>query len=178
MKKWSYIFFDKVDTRPYVTFRSQLDIQSVEVVFESKSRVKIIIGNFGWVFFGNLVLKFYGGSPFILVEAEMQPQKSGTAYIFDGLLGGKIPKIAFKDNQTDRIIVENPTDSLVAKKVRNRTIMALFPKGTIAIFPTPHAYIYPTENGFNLGFVQAGTEDGITFFGTKLHPKDDKVWRP
>ena len=42
-KKWPYIFFDKVDLRPYKKITGELSINSVKIVSDGSSRANIII---------------------------------------------------------------------------------------------------------------------------------------
>ena len=178
-KPWPYIFFDKVDLRPYKKFTSDLTVNSVKILSEGSSRVNIILSRItAGPFAGELILKFYSGSPFILVEAAMKINQPRCAYLFDGLLSGAFPKIVYKSNETDLFITEKPSPGLSSKKVRNRTIMVESPEGTIAIFPAPHAFIYPLDFSDNYGFVQAGNENGRDLLGTKSQPNGDNRYRP
>jgi len=178
-KTWPYIFFDKVDLRPYNKLTCNFEINSVNIVSEGSYRADIIISRITvGSFKGDLILKFFSGSPFILVEAAMMPNNTNCAYIFDGLLSGIFSNIVYKNNETDQFVIEKPTSGLTAKKVRNRTIMAQFKEGTLAVFPAPHAFIYPLDFSDNYGFVQAGNENGKDLFGTKSQPNGDNRYRP
>ncbi len=178
-KPWPYIFFDKVDLRPHQKITAELVLHSVKIVSEGASRASIIISKItAGSFNGDLVFRFYGGSPFVQVEAAMMASQTGCAYIFDGLLSGTFLNVAWKNNETDQFVIEKPASGLSAKKVRNRTIMAQFPEGTLAIFSAPHAFIYSLDLSDNYGFVQAGTENGKDLFGTKSQPNGDNRYRP
>jgi hypothetical protein len=178
-KKWPYIFFDRVDTRPYETITGDFTANSVEVVSEGIARANIKISEIrAGSFNGDMIIKLYSGSPFILVEAAMMANQANCAYIFDGLLSGDFSNIVYKSNETDKYITEKPENGLFTKKVRNRTIMAQFDEGTLAIFPAPHAFIYPLDFSDNYGFVQAGRENGKNLLGTKSQPNGDNRYRP
>ena len=178
-KPWPYIFFDKVDLRPYKKYTCDLLVNAVKIVSDGTSRANIIVSKISTDSFnGDLVFKLYSGSPFILVEAAMKSNTAGCAYIFDGLLSGAFANIVYKNNLTDQFVTEKTTPGLTAKKVRNRTIMAQFSKGTLAIFPAPHAFIYPLDFSDNYGFVQAGNENGKDLIGTKSQPNGDNRYRP
>ena len=179
LKPWPYIFFDKVDLRPFKTFVSDLSINSVKIISDGPSRINIIVSKISaGTFNGDLIFKFYSGSPFILVEAKMLSNEIRCAYLFDGLLTGTFSDIAYKSNILDEFVFEKPGPGLASKKVRNRTIMAQFTNGTLAVFPAPHAFIYPLDFSNNYGFVQAGSENGKDMIGTKSQPNGDNRYRP
>ena len=176
---WPYVFFDRVNRRPYQKYTADLDPQSVQVVSDGLARAKIIISKIAaGPFSGYLVLYIYSGSPFIQIEAAMQTYDPRIAYLYDVLFGGSFSRVVYRDNVTDDFVHINPSGALTAKKVRNRTIMAEFPSGTLAVFPAPHAYIYPTDLTVNLGFVQVGEENGKDLIGTKSHPEGDGRFMP
>ncbi|MHC4681135.1 MAG: hypothetical protein ACYTEK_20845 [Planctomycetota bacterium] len=176
---WPYVFFDRVNRRPYQRHTAVLDPRSVRVVSEGLTRAKIIISKIGaGPFSGDLVLYFYSGSPFMQIEAAMETRDPRVAYLYDVLFGGSFSDVVYKDNVTEDFIHTNPSGALTAKKVKNRTIMAQFPSGTLAVFPAPHAYIYPTDLTVNLGFVQVGDQNGQDLLGTKSHPEGDGRFMP
>ena len=175
-----YIFFDKVDRRPHQRHTARLDPHSAKVASDGPARASIVISSISaGSFAGDLVLRFYSGSPFIHIDAAMTTKAPKVAYLYETLLGGDFPKVTHKSNTTDEFVTEAPPEKeLARRKVRNRTIMAAMPKGTLAIFPPPHAYIYPTDFSDNLGFVQVGRERGTDYFGLKSHPRGDNRFRP
>lgn len=176
---WPYVFFDRVNRRPYQKHTADLDPQLVQVVSDGLTRAKIIISKIAaGPFWGDLVFYVYSGSPFIQIEAAMETYDPRVAYLYDVLFGGSFSDVVYKDNVTDDFVHINPSSPLAAKKVRNRTIMAQFPFGTLAVFPAPHAYIYPTDLTLNLGFVQVGEENGRDLLGTKSHPEGDGRFMP
>lgn len=168
-----YIFFDYVDTRPYTRYEADLSITRVTVT-SSGRRVSISLsGLSAGSFSGDLVIHLYSGSPLIHMEAAMTTMAPWAAYIYDALLSGTFSTICYKDN-TDQFRRITPQGELSAKKVRNRTIISEFSRGSIAVFPPPHAYIFPTDYSVNQGFVQAGA--GL--FGTRQSPLGDEGFRP
>ncbi|MBN2535670.1 MAG: dockerin type I repeat-containing protein [Spirochaetales bacterium] len=170
---WPYIFFDCVDTRPYTRYTAELDIKTVKVQSEGK-RAKIIISviNAG-SFTGDLVITLYSGSPLLHVEAVMATGEPWVAYIYNALLSGNFQTVCFQ-NTSGELIRMTPPTVLTAQKVRYRTIIASFSRGNIAVFPSPHAYIFPVDFSDNQGFVQAG--GGV--FGTRQPPSGDDRYRP
>jgi hypothetical protein len=174
-----YVFFDKVDTRDYEKVTAQLVPGRVQVVGEGPSRTRVTIsGLSAGTFSGDLVLTFYDGSPLIHLVAALAPEAPKVAYLYETLLGGTFPAVVFKSNTTDRFVTERPAKLLSARKVRSRTIMAEAPAGTVALFPPPHAFIYPMDFSDNLGFVQLGREGDLDLLGLKSHPRGDHRFRP
>lgn len=174
-----YVFFDKVDTRDYERVTATLVPRSVHVASDGPARTRVTIsGLSAGTFAGDLVLTFYDGSPLIHVVAALAPEAPKVAYLYETLLGGEFPAVVFRSNTTDRFVTERPAKPLAARKVRSRTIMAEGPRGTIALFPPPHAFIYPTDFSDNLGFVQLGREGDLDLLGLKSQPRGDHRFRP
>lgn len=81
-KPWPYIFFDKVDLRLFKSFTGDLSVHSVSVVSDGPYRANIIISKISaGSFNGDLIIKFYSGSPFVLIESAMIVNEPGVAYI-------------------------------------------------------------------------------------------------
>ena len=178
-KKWPYIFFDKVDLRPFEKFSSSLVVNSARIVSDGLTRISITLSEISaGAFYGDLVFKLYSGSPFIHITGEMVMPEPRVAYLYDGLLSGSFTNAIYKDNKTDKIVIEDPLLPLQSKTVRHRTIMSGFKAGTLAIFPAPHAFIYPLDFSDNYGFVQAGRENGENIIGIKSQPNGDNRYRP
>lgn len=174
-----YIFFDKVDKRPHARHTAELDPRSIKVSSIGTGRARVAVSRLSaGSFSGELILNFHGGSPFIHIDAAMSTDGQKVAYLYETLLGGTFPKVTHKSNTTDEFVTETPRKELSRRKVRNRTIMAEMPAGTLALFPPPHAYIYPSDLSDNLGFVQVGREQDTDWFGLKSHPRGDNRFRP
>src|SRR6185503_8071460 len=136
-----YIFFDKPITErngPVKNFTSSLDLKSARVTSAGKRATisfdRISAGPFS----GTLDFTFYAGSPFILVEAAMSQPEPAMAYIYDAVLDGEFSSIVWKD-LADKFVRSPQTGPAEAVAVRHRTIMAENDRGTLAIFPSPHA---------------------------------------
>jgi hypothetical protein len=125
-----------VDERPYSKHTAVLDLVSVKVVSEG-SRLTFIFSTLKAVSFsGDLIVTIYNGSPLLHVEAAMATEDPRVAYIYDALLSGNFTIICFK-NTDDQFVSITPSGELSAHKVRNRTIIAAFSSGSIAVFPPP-----------------------------------------
>jgi hypothetical protein len=153
-----YIFFDKPATGkngPVRHFDSALDLQTVRVE-SAGQRATIALGRLSaGPFSGELVFRIYDGSPFVQVEAAMGLEEKGVAYIYDAVLDGEFKTIVWKDLQ-DQFTRAAPTGDPQPIAVRNRTIMAENDRGTLAIFPPPHAFFFPRDYSINFKFAQTG----------------------
>jgi hypothetical protein len=150
-----YIFFDKPAKRPHDRIAAVLDLKSVRVESAGR-RVAIAFSTLSaGPFSGELIIRLYAGSPFLHLEAAMAPDRKGVAYIYDVLLAGDFPVLAWKDTR-DRFVRESPEGALSPRVVRHRTILAELPGGSLAVFPPPHAFFFPRDHTDNFGFVQAG----------------------
>lgn len=174
-----YVFFDKVDTRDYEKVTATLAPRAVQVASDGPSRARVTIrGLSAGTFSGDLVVAFYDGSPLIHVVAALAPEAPRVAYLYDTLVGGTFPAVVFKRNTNDQFVAERPAKPLAARTVRGRLIMAEGPAGTVALFPPPHAFIYPMDFSDNLGFVQLGREGDLDLLGLKSQPRGDHRFRP
>jgi hypothetical protein len=150
-----YIFFDKPSTRPHQRHAAELDFRSVRA--ESRGRrlsiafSKLSAGPFS----GDLVVTIYAGSPLLHVEAVMGVDQRLVAYIYDFVLEGSFERFAWRDPQ-DRFARAAPEGEPRPIAVRHRTIMAESDRGTVALFPPPHAFFFPRDHTDNFAFVQAG----------------------
>ncbi|MBN1697872.1 MAG: hypothetical protein JW881_10200, partial [Spirochaetales bacterium] len=139
---WPYIFFDCVDARPYSRSTAHLELDSVKVKSEGARTTVSFSTLTAGVFSGELAVTIYNGSPLLHVEAVMTEEEPRVAYIYDALFSGAPPVVCYKDT-SDRFIRTDPPDALTAYMVRHRTIIAEFPAGSLAVFPPPHAYVFP-----------------------------------
>ncbi len=176
------IFFDNPWQRPYKTFKAQLLRKETKVVSRG-SRVQIqispvIAGSFS----GDIVITLFNGTALVKIAAVMSTSIESAAIVYDA---GLIHRTSWDHDRWNNI---NPWGSLlwadpldkphaltrmsdpmgstnVATKYR--TIVAQNTKGSIAVFPPPHQYFFPEDNGYNLKFNWYGRnyKDLITGFG-------------
>lgn len=154
-----YVFFDKPWTGkngPVKTHEAALDLKSARVesagARASVSFSKLTAGPFS----GELVLRFYAGSPFFHVEAAMGLEEKLVAYIYDFTLDGDWKSVAWKDNVTDQWVRVVPEGAPRPVGVRNRAIFAEADAGTVGVFPAPHAFFFPRDHTVNFRFAQVG----------------------
>ena len=141
---WPYIFFDNVDTRPYTRYSTNFDFTQVKVTGEGVRAAISFSTISAGTFSGDLVLYLYSGSPLIHPEAAMVTRTPWAAYIYDALISGNTGTICYK-NSVDQFVRTTPVGELTPHTVRNRTIISEFSQGCIAVFPPPHAYIFPVD---------------------------------
>ncbi|HSU55287.1 MAG TPA: hypothetical protein VLT36_14620, partial [Candidatus Dormibacteraeota bacterium] len=153
-----YIFFDKPATGtngPVRHFTAALDLKSVRVE-SAGARATVSLNRLrAGPFSGDLNLHFYAGSSLIQIEAAMRQEQKGVAYIYDAVVEGRFEKIAWK-NPNDEFVREIPSGMPRPVAVRYRTIMAESEKGTVAVFPPPHAFFFPRDYSINFKFAQVG----------------------
>ncbi len=150
-----YLFFDKPAKRPHARHDAALDLRAVRVESAGRRATIAFASLAAGPFSGELVVRLYTGSPLLHVEAAMAPGRKGIAYIYDFLLAGDFPVVAWKDAR-GRFVRESPDGPPSPRVVRHRTILAELPGGSIAVFPPPHAFFFPRDHTDNFGFVQAG----------------------
>jgi hypothetical protein len=153
-----YIFFDKPSdgkNGPVRHFNSVLDLKNVRVG-SSGNRAMISFSQISaGPFSGDLNIHIYAGSPLLQVDAAMSLEEKAGAYIYDAVLDGDFKTIAWKD-LTDQFVRQTPSGEAQPVAVRNRTIMAESERGTLAVFPSPHAFFFPRDYTVNFKFAQVG----------------------
>jgi len=182
---WPYIFFDDVDanTPLPVPYMSQLNPQTVRVISESPTRVKIVFStlNLG-PFNGDLTCYVYDGSPLVQFQASMLVDEPWVAYIYDALFYGNFANVAYKDsNGNFQTVAASSLSQTVPGEaakltLKHRTVMGTQTggTGTLAVVAPPHTCVYPLDQSDNYGFLQAGK----TFIGTKMTFNGDNRYRP
>ena len=160
-----YIFFDKPARGPKETHEAALDLKSVRVESAGR-RVAIRFSRLSaGPFSGELVVRIYAGSPFLHLEGAMAQGKSIIAYIYDFVLDGDFPRVAWKDT-ADRWRRRPAAGGTRALAVRNRAIFAESDAGTVAVFPPPHAFFFPRDYSDNFKFARIGEKR----FGLRQDP--------
>lgn len=154
-----YTFFDHVfkDETEVKWSDSVLQAGLVRASSAGTSATIELEGLTAGLFHGSLQLHLHAGSPLVQVQAVMALEKPETAYCYEAVMQGTFSKISWCDLD-DHLQSAAPEAGLKPLKVRYRTIMAGDGKGTLAVFPPPHAYLYPKDEADNFGFVQAGSQ--------------------
>jgi hypothetical protein len=154
-----YIFFDK----PASQKNGPVKVHEVALALTS-ARVESD-GTRAWISFptlsagpfsGELVVRFYAGSPFFHFEAAMSLEEKLVAYVYDFMLEGDWKSVAWKDNVSDRWTRVAPDGPPRPVGVRNRAIFAEVDSGTVGVFPPPHAFFFPRDHTVNFKFAQVG----------------------
>ncbi len=168
---WPYVFFDQVSASSHES--PKLDLRRVRVE-SAGERATITFSSLSCTSFaGDLVCEIYSGSPLLHLSASMEPNQGWTAYLYDPTLVGRFPTVAYMNLSNLIVRATPPTGPPTKQQVRNRTIMAEYPAGTLAVFPPPHAYFYPTDLADNMGYVQLGANE----FGIREEPRgDNRYW--
>ncbi|RPH51713.1 MAG: hypothetical protein EHM91_00925 [Planctomycetota bacterium] len=154
-----YIFFDKPaagKNGPVATHDAVLALASARVE-SAGARASIAFSTLSaGPFSGELIFRFYAGSPFFRVEAALGLEQTLVAYIYDFTLDGDWKSVAWKDNvgeQWTRVVPEGAPKPV---GVRNRAIFAETPAGCVGVFPPPHAFFFPRDHSVNFKFAQVG----------------------
>lgn len=179
------IFFDRPDRRSFSLEKAMLDFDSVRVSSTGRRCTLTIHTLRSPSFEGTLNFIFYPGSKLIRMEAAVSTKHDSVAYLYStGLIDGA---------QSFRSICwDSPLDGF-QRVARNevttgpqttafRTIIAESEKGTLAVFPPPHQFLYPLDFADNYGYNWAGDDylDMFTGFalGVRQPPYGDRRWVP
>lgn len=151
----SYVFFDKPAGRKHETLTAKLDISKVTVTSAGPRAVIHLSTMTAGVFSGELQIHLFAGSPLIRVVAALTPDAPGIAYIYDALIsGGGFTSVAF-ENVGEQIQTRKlDGDTLKPLAVHCRTLIGQSANGSLAIFPTPHAFFFPRDRTDNFSFAQ------------------------
>lgn len=181
---WS-IFFDRVPTRPYTVEKGYLVPEKV-TVSTHKGRATIEIdGLSSERFSGSLAFTLYHGSPFVHMEARVSTSRDATAFLYHvGLAktGTDGHNLHWLDpfGNAKSIALENETARVY--KTRFRSMALSSDRGSLAISPFPHQYLYPLDFAENYGYNWAGHEyldmiDGFAW-GVRQPPIGDRRYVP
>lgn len=176
------IFFDNPYKRPYKTHLMELHKQKAAVV-SAGSRTTVIISQVkAGSFTGDLHITLFDGSPLLKVEAVVATPLDSLAIIYDAGLIKKTPwdkdkwnnispwkSVFWKDPYNQSQSVKHLSDPMRSQNVatKYRTIVAQTKQGAIAVFPAPHQYFFPQDNGYNMHFnwFGRGYKDLIASYG-------------
>lgn len=152
-----YTFFDHVfkDESEVVWNESALEPKFVKLSRAGTHATITIGGLKAGLFHGSLLIHLYSGSSLVHLQGMMTLEQPETAYCYEVVLEGAFPSVAWADLE-DHLQHAVPEGEMTPKKVRYRTIMAEGDTGTLALFPPPHAFMYPKDEADNFGFVQTG----------------------
>ena len=141
------------------------------------------------IFSGAIRYTFFPGSRLIQQEAIASTTEPDTAYYYDAGLrmgddahrqaGGNMnSEIAYYDTagefRTAR--ATGPERSPVA--VRYRALAGNLGKGSVAVFPPPHAYFMPRDFTSNMGYVWQTAWRGALSLGIRQLPDDNTLFYP
>jgi hypothetical protein len=159
MSIWN-VFFDKPASRPYQTHQSRLDKRKVRVLSEGK-RAAVALGDVTiGPFTGELHLTVYPGSRLVHVEAVVSTQEDRRAIIYDAGLVGEAPgwrRMAWLDTEgRAQSSTADPQGGDRPLAVRHRTLVAEADRGSLACFPPPHQFFFPTDWTDNFRYVWMG----------------------
>ena len=156
------VFFDTPATRPFQTYRSQLDLKRVRVASQGQ-RATISIGDVTiGPFAGELRLTLYRGASLVHVETVVHTQEDRRAILYDtglALPSASKTRFAWVDTEGKLSAQEaspDATDRHLA--VRHRTLIAETASGSVACFPPPHQFFFPRDQTDNLKTVWYGRD--------------------
>lgn len=153
-----YVFFDNPRRRPSTKHDSTLAPKDVRVTSTGRRATIAIGGLSAGPFSGDLLMHLYDGSPFVHFQAAMTHNEPGRAYIYDAYLDGRLQHVSYEtvEGKLENRAVSDKVENLA---VRYRTIMSSsWGGGTVALFPTPHAFFFPRDYSNNLKFTQASSK--------------------
>ncbi len=166
-----YTFFDHVfKSEAEVTWQeSSLQANKLRVSSSGTSATIELGGMKAGLFHGSLQLHLYAGSPLVHLQAVMTLEQPETAYSYEVILESAFTQIFWADLE-DQLQSASPEGDMKPRRVRYRTIIGRQGEaGALALFPPPHAFLYPKDEADNFGFVQTGARGiGICQPVTKL----------
>lgn len=158
------VFFDKVHTRPYESFKMNLSRESARVTTEHGRTTVTFSGASAGPFAGEFRFTFYPGASIVNAEALLSTDRPATAFLFDsGLIasGDSTPfkRIVYQnpDRHSVEVLPEAMKRDAIRVPVRHRTIGAEGEQGGYAfILPRPHQYFYPLDFSDNYSTAWVG----------------------
>ncbi len=156
------VFFDTPATRPFQSYRSQLELKRVRVASQGH-RATVAIGDVTiGPFVGELRLTFYRGASLVHVETVVHTQEDRRAILYDtGLALPSASKTRFAWVDTEgKLQREEASPDAIDRHlaVRHRTLIAETASGSVACFPPPHQFFFPRDLTDNLKTVWYGRE--------------------
>jgi hypothetical protein len=154
------IFFDRVPTKPFQSYKVELDKKAASVKSEGSRTIVSVSGVSSSTFSGYIEITFYNNTPLFNVAAVMTTRQDSAAILYDAGMVSKTPtwsKIGWaKTDDTFQNNAFNGADSAQNIMVKYRTIIGQTVNGSLAVFPAPHQYFYPLDEAFNLKFTWHG----------------------
>lgn len=202
------VFFDKVDAKGYINGPLELNLNKIAVESgKTRATIKYSSLHFA-DFSGELWFTFFEGSPLIHVEAVVSTEKDARAILYTGALsmntaqvqsvtyhqaGAEIQSIFNKDVAAFRqwepfksrgLGKGGDTSQLYGQfekgylQTKNRAVAARLQKGSVAVFPTPHKFLYPLDYAENFAFNFAWKKGDRLEIGARQPPVGDGRHRP
>ena len=180
------VFFDNPPRRPHQTYPAVLQRDKIRVESHGRRSTVILDGLSAGSFRGDLRFTVYPGCRLLHIEAVVNTDKEGCAFLYDAGLTSATPDwktLAWVDTD-DRLQRVATTAQKVATPlaVRYRTLVAESAGGSVAVLPPPHRYIYPLDFADNFKLVWLGRGfhgHGDTWgFGIRQPPEGDGRWVP
>lgn len=141
------------------------------------------------VFEGGIRYTFYPGSRLLHQEAVVKTAEPDTAFYYDGgmrmsveadrRVGGNMEStLVYYDTrgQLRRDPATGPEWTPV--KARYRTLAAPVGKGSVAVFPAPHQYLFARDFTTNMGFLFHSAWRGGVWLGIRQWPDDNSNFYP
>src|SRR5262249_14690295 len=179
-------FFDNPPQRPHETFPVVLERKSVHAQSQGRRSTVKIAGLSAGPFHGDLRFSVFPGCRLVHSEAVVSTDKDACAILYDAGLAGSEPDwktVAWIDTH-DELQRVQATSQKTATPVaaRHRTIVAEGERGSVALLPPPHQYLYPLDfavnvkfSGHGRGFHHQGEDWG---FVIRQPPEGDKRFVP
>ncbi|MBI5767686.1 MAG: hypothetical protein HZA93_07810 [Verrucomicrobia bacterium] len=178
------VFFDKVHTRPAQRFPARLRPAALKATSTATRARLSIDGLTAGAFAGRFELTIFSGSPLVMIEAVLATNEDRRAILYEaGLVApfGRSTGYAWLDPRTGAQTAPADTPGSV-RAARFRTAALEFARGSVAVFPPPHRYLYPLDFADNFGFNWIGRHydasapgDGI---GVRQPPAGDNRYVP
>lgn len=179
------VFFDNPPRRPHSAHRAELRPTTVRVRSQGRSSTVILDGLTAGPFRGDYRFTVYAGCRLVHAEAVVRTEQDAVAFLYDGGLTAPEPfctSVAWLDTsgRMRRVAAGRAAAEPIA--VRHRAIVAESARGSLAVFPPPHQYLYPLDFADNFRFVWQGrgyrNEVAGWSLGTRQPPDGDRRFVP
>lgn len=133
-------------------------------------------------FSGGVELHFYEGCNLIRIEAVASTQDDGVCYLYHGGLNGFNPDKLYYVSPKRREIYENPGYHTNAGPdrdrervyARGRVLTLQQPRGSVAVLPTPHRYVWGGQTENNVGYNYYNlTKSGVLAIGVRQNKEQE-----